>query len=110
MRRLYVGQIGAEMKLGAGQAHYLRDVLRLAEGEALEVFDGRGGAWEARIVRLGADGVVLALGAPRQVEPPAAHIVLVQGISRGEKMDLVVQKATELGVARIAPAACARSV
>ncbi|BDG03812.1 16S rRNA (uracil(1498)-N(3))-methyltransferase [Anaeromyxobacter oryzae] len=87
--------------------HYLRDVLRLAAGAAIEVFDGAGGAYDATI---GPGFEALALGPRREAPRAGAEIALLFALSKGEKMDLVVQKATELGVAVIAPFAAERSV
>jgi 16S rRNA (uracil1498-N3)-methyltransferase len=87
--------------------HYLRDVLRLGPGAAVEVFDGRGGAWDATVLAGYQD---LSLGAARAVPAAAASVWLLVALAKGEKLDLIVQKATELGVARVAPFAAARSV
>jgi 16S rRNA (uracil1498-N3)-methyltransferase len=87
--------------------HYLRDVLRLAPGDEVEVFDGRGAAWEARVAP-GFDALVL--GARRERARAAAAVWLLVALAKGEKMDLVVQKATELGVAGLAPFGAERSV
>jgi 16S rRNA (uracil1498-N3)-methyltransferase len=87
--------------------HYLRDVLRLAPGAAVELFDGRGSAWEA-VVEPGF--VALALGARREAPARGPVISLLFALSKGEKADLVVQKATELGAARLCPWSAERSV
>jgi len=87
--------------------HYLRDVLRLSPGDPVELFDGRGTAWEAR-VEPGFEG--LALGARRAAAPGGPSIHLLFALAKGEKCDLVVQKATELGAARLVPFAAERSV
>jgi 16S rRNA (uracil1498-N3)-methyltransferase len=87
--------------------HYLRDVLRLGPGAEVEVFDGRGGAWAARV---DAAYDALLLGERRTQGGAAAEIWLVAALAKGEKMDLVVQKATELGAAGVAPFAAERSV
>jgi 16S rRNA (uracil1498-N3)-methyltransferase len=58
----------------------------------------------------GARSTTLALGARRSAQPPEVKITLLQAVSKGERMDLVVQKATELGVTRIVPVLSARSV
>jgi 16S rRNA (uracil1498-N3)-methyltransferase len=89
--------------------HHLRAVLRLREGDALEVFDGRGGAYDAKVARLGADEALLSLG-PRREAPARRRISVVQGLPKGEKLELVIQKGTELGAAAFAPAFAARSV
>jgi 16S rRNA (uracil1498-N3)-methyltransferase len=98
---------GARGKLGPEARRYLADVLRLAPGAALEVFDGRGGRYAAEI---GPGFEWVALG-PREVAAAAAvEIALVVALAKGEKMELVVQKATELGVARVLPFEAERSV
>ena len=80
-------------------------------GDAVTLFNGDGQDYPARIDALGRDSVdVEVIGrSPARAESPLA-ITLVQGIARAERMDLVVQKATELGVAAIVPVATARSV
>jgi 16S rRNA (uracil1498-N3)-methyltransferase len=94
---------GALVTLSGSAASHVTRVLRLRSGEALTLFDGRGGEYSARIEQGGA-AVTVAVGEhhPTERESPLA-VTLAQGISRGERMDLVVQKATELGVARLQP-------
>jgi len=104
--RVRIGEARAE--LTAEARHYLCDVLRLGAGAAVELFDGEGGAWDAS---LGDDLATLVLAGGRRVAPRAgAPIALVFALAKGEKNDLVVQKATELGAVRVAPFAAARSV
>ncbi len=110
MRRLFVAADrirGERISLDGPDLHYLRDVLRLGPGAALEVFDGRGGAYAARVED---GGATLVLGARRDVPRPAARVRLAFALARGERCDLVVQKATELGVTRLSPFGAARSV
>ena len=92
-------------------AHHLAHVLRLAEGDVLVVFDGRGLEYPATIERVGKSGVTLRVAEPNEVdrESPLA-VTLAQGISSGERMDYTVQKAVELGIAAIQPLATERSV
>jgi len=92
--------------LTAEAAHYLRDVLRLGAGAEVELFDGAGSSYPAR---LDADLASLRLGPRREARPQMALWLLV-ALAKGEKMDFVVQKATELGAARVSPFAAARSV
>lgn len=87
--------------------HYLRDVLRLSPGDPVELFDGRGAAWDARV---GPGFEALALGGRRPAAPGGPAIHLLFALAKGEKGDLVVQKATELGAARLLPWAAERSV
>lgn len=100
-----------EHALSRSAAGHVLRVLRLTAGDPLVLFDGRGGEYPARLVSAGKNGAVVATGEHRDVEreSPLA-ITLLQGLARGEKMDLIVQKATELGVARIVPVALGRSV
>lgn len=110
MRRLHVPPDRlreGRAALSAEELHYLRDVLRLAPGDAVEVFDGAGGAWEGT---LAAGEAAVLLGPRRAVAAPAARVHLAFALAKGEKNDLVVQKAVELGAARLLPFAAARSV
>jgi 16S rRNA (uracil1498-N3)-methyltransferase len=87
--------------------HYLADVLRLGPGAPVEVFDGEGGRYPGRLE----DGLdTVALGPREEARAGAPEIALLFALAKGEKLDLVVQKATELGAARIVPFAAARSV
>lgn len=97
--------------LGGSAAAHVSRVLRLQPGDPLTVFNGRGGEYEARIDGLRKDTALLEIGAHRAVERESPlSITLAQGVSRGERMDLVVQKATELGVRGIVPLLTERSV
>lgn len=89
--------------------HYLVRVLRLAEGDALEVFDGRGSCFDARVTTVATETATLTLGPARAAPLPRA-LTVVQGLPKADKLELVLQKGTELGAAAFAPAACARSV
>ncbi len=93
-----------EIVLGNEQARYVGRVLRLRPGDDLTAFDGRGGEYAATVRTVTKRELKLAIGKHccRSAESPL-KIRLVQGVSRGEKMDTVVQKATELGVHRISP-------
>jgi 16S rRNA (uracil1498-N3)-methyltransferase len=102
---------GTELQLPpAASAHLLR-VLRLREGAALVLFNGRGGEYPGRLLAGERNLARVALGEHRAVEreSPLA-VTLLQGIARGERMDLIIQKATELGAAGIAPLSCEFSV
>lgn len=107
LTRLFVNghlSAGADLKLDKDQANYLGRVLRLRAGESLSVFNGEDGEFRASITKLSKESATVHVVSPvetRTESPLKIH--LVQGISRGERMDLVVQKATELGVKRITP-------
>jgi 16S rRNA (uracil1498-N3)-methyltransferase len=101
----------ARVRLPGAAANHIRRVLRLAPGDSLAVFDGRGGEYPARIEGFANDAVVVTLGSRQSVERESPlEITLAQGVSRGERMDLVVQKATELGIRRIVPVLTERTV
>ena len=86
-------------------------VLRLQPGDALTLFDGRGGEWAARVTRMGRSEVAVQVGAHALLEREAARAVhLIVGMPANERMDWLVEKATELGVASIQPVLTARSV
>ncbi len=109
MRRLFVPPAQLEtpsVRLNPEQARYLTAVLRLRKGDALEIFDGCGGRYSAELE----SAEILRVGARLAEEVRALDVVLAQGLAKGEKMDLVVQKATELGVSRIVPLIAERSV
>ncbi len=95
---------GARITLPEDSAAHLVRVLRLREGDACVLFNGDGHDYPARLVQAGKREAVVELGdaAPADNESPL-RITLLQGIARGEKMDLILQKATELGVAAIMP-------
>lgn len=113
MARLFVASpdLGPGPLTLGGDAHrYLTRVLRLSPGDAVDLFDGRGLEVTATIVTVGARELTLQLGERRQVPRRAtAPVTLLQGLPRSERMDLVVQKATELGAARVVPVRAARS-
>lgn len=104
---------GLRLQLPVAAAAHVARVLRLAAGDALALFDGRGAEHEARIEAIKGGRVEVLVGARRAGtagrESPL-RVTLLQALARGEKMDWVLQKATELGVARIAPVATGRSV
>jgi len=95
---------GATIQLADESAHYLRTVLRLKKGADLIVFNGEGGEYPAKLLEAHKEAVKLALGAlnPHETESPLP-IALGLGISRGERMDLAIQKAVELGASAITP-------
>ena len=112
--RIYVDLVlgsGQEIVLPAAQSTHLLRVLRLRAGAALTVFNGRGGEYAAELIETSKSGARLAVHghAPVERESPL-HLTLLQGIARGERMDVIVQKATELGVQRIVPLSCEFSV
>lgn len=114
MHRFFVSpeQFGAEHPVITGpDVKHAVKVLRLGPGDVVEILDGAGRAARARIDRAGKEDVILArLDEYTPGGEPPVKVTLVQGLAKGEKMDLVIQKATELGVAEIIPLVCHRSV
>jgi len=97
-------QDGALIELDAPTRHYLQHVLRLREQAALIMFNGAGGEFPAILTASSKRGASVKLGEKREGDresPLCIHLGI--GLSRGERMDFVVQKATELGVKRISP-------
>ena len=114
LNRIYCGgplASEATLLLPAAGAYHVARVLRMRAGAPLIVFDGKGNDYQAEISQVDGDAVSVRLGSqmPGIGESPL-RITLVQGISRGERMDWTLQKATELGVAAVAPVLTARSV
>jgi 16S rRNA (uracil1498-N3)-methyltransferase len=102
---------GRRQAIEGNAASHIARVLRLKPGDALTLFDGRGGEYAARIetIRNGAVVVEVQERSALERESPLS-LTLAQGVSRGERMDWVVQKATELGATRIIPLLTERSV
>lgn len=95
---------GALIDLPEGPFRHLVQVLRMQVGESLTVFDGRGGEYTARLESVAKRGATLRLGSFHDVSRESAlDLTLVQGISKGDRMDYTIQKAVELGVTRIVP-------
>ena len=105
---------GDEIALPPGAARHVQ-VLRMQPGEAITLFhgsiDGPGGEFEATVTRMGRSEVLARIGTHHAVEREAARAVhLLAGITANERMDWLVEKATELGVASITPLLAERSV
>ncbi len=114
LTRVYVDAplaAGTRVTLEGGAASHVTRVLRLRVGEALTLFNGAGGEYAAGIEQVHDGGVAVTIGEQRAIERESPlTLTLAQGVSRGERMDLVVQKATELGVSGIVPLFTERSV
>lgn len=101
---------GTTITLPESAAAHLTRVLRLREGDACVLFNGDGNDYAAHVTSVGKREVTAMIDSAQPLgnESPLA-ITLVQGIARGEKMDLILQKATELGVAAIMPVIAERT-
>jgi len=96
--------VSSTLELDADKARYLSRVLRLHVGDTVSVFDGSGAEYAATISAISKSEATLSVGAKVEARSESTlRVHLVQGISRGERMDFVVQKATELGIKRITP-------
>lgn len=101
----------SRLTLAGDDAHHIKDVLCMKIGEVLTVCDGAGVDLAVVIETIGKQGVggrILSRSI-NQTEPPY-HITLFQGLPKGDKMEQIIQKAVELGVYRIVPVQCRRSV
>jgi 16S rRNA (uracil1498-N3)-methyltransferase len=100
---------GGELPLSQADLHHLKDVLRVRPGDEIEAVTPEGGVLTVRLAAIEAAG---AIGEVASSAEPAARerLVVCQALSKGRKMDLVVQKATELGAAAIVPFVAERSV
>jgi 16S rRNA (uracil1498-N3)-methyltransferase len=93
------------------EARHLAKVLRAKPGDRVTLFDGSGRSWEARVATIGRGEVALEVGEPREsppVRPPA--ITLAVALPKGERQKWLVEKLTELGVARLVPLVTERGV
>jgi 16S rRNA (uracil1498-N3)-methyltransferase len=116
MRRFYAAPEQfqqSEIDLSLEESRHLRDVLRLREGDEVSVFDGEGKEYLCRISETGHGKHLSKLKMLEEIRPisPESPLELTLAIAllKGEKFDLVIQKATELGVSRIIPLQTARS-
>lgn len=114
MHRFYLpdaptGEAGFECALSTEEAQHAGKVLRLKTGDEVECFDGRGHAWLCSLRFDGARATVCAREPLASNESPI-RFTLYQGLPKLDKLDLIVQKATELGAWRIVPVGMARSV
>lgn len=98
-------------ELPAAAAHHASRVLRLRAGDAVQIFDGLGNALDATVNMISGKRVLLGnLQTFMGQHESSLHIVLAQAMCSSDKMDWVIQKATELGVAEIVPVQTQRSV
>jgi 16S rRNA (uracil1498-N3)-methyltransferase len=103
------GESPCTLSLSAADLHHAVSVLRLSAGAEIAVVEPDGSAWRVRLTGSGADGLV-AEKVERLGESLAHRITLVQGVAKGAKVDLVVEKATELNIEAVMPVLTERSV
>ena len=112
MRRLLVplpAHAPDRVTLEAERFHYLVHVLRVEVGARLEVFDGAGRSFDGEVIALGATTAELSLTGERRAPVPRP-ITLIQGLPKADKLEWILQKATELGASAFAPVIAVRSV
>jgi 16S rRNA (uracil1498-N3)-methyltransferase len=113
MPRFYCPQplaSGATVDLPESVAHHLH-VVRVQPGAALTLFDGHGGQYQATLLDIGKRRASASVGAHEAAEVELPYpVTLAQGLPEGSKMDWIIEKAVELGVAAIQPLAAQRSV
>jgi 16S rRNA (uracil1498-N3)-methyltransferase len=111
--RLYVGDPlvpGGAAALDRAQAHYLRNVMRAKAGDALLLFNGRDGEWRAELGELGKNGGTARAVAQTRPQHAAADLWLLFAPIKSGRIEFLVEKATELGVAVLAPVLTQRTV
>jgi 16S rRNA (uracil1498-N3)-methyltransferase len=104
--RLYVDEplvAGAAVPLAPPQAHYLKDVLRLTSGDHVLVFNGRDGEWQGALAPAGKRGLALVIEAQTRPQTAGPDLHYLFAPLKRARLDYMVQKAVEMGVARLAP-------
>ncbi|MGY8881645.1 MAG: RsmE family RNA methyltransferase, partial [Dehalococcoidia bacterium] len=107
MHRFYVPDIDAtdrSISLDGSIARQLKTVLRADTGEHIRLFDGSGSEWEVEIDHVGKNDVSTTLvSAVRPVAEPVSKVTMLLGLARPERIELAIQKCTELGAVRFVP-------
>src|SRR5579859_2456520 len=102
MKRYYSSSLDRG-SLDAEQSHHCAQVMRQAVGDLFAVFDGNGIEAKARITEIGRDEVKFQILAKATSPKPAHPVWLAQALTKPKSMDLILQKATELGVSELVP-------
>lgn len=114
MKRFFAEHIGEKEKIAlisGRELHHLKNVLCLKKGDKVVLFDGKGHEFIGNIEAVGKNEARIVIEKQLDASKESQfEIILAQGIARGEKMDIIIQKATELGVSRIMPFAASRVV
>ncbi len=102
---------GSTVKLGRESLHYIKTVLRLKRGDTLILFGGMGFEYEAIIKDIAARNITTEITKKKRIKvDDPIKITLAQALPKGNKMDFIIQKASELGVDRIIPFKSSRSI
>ncbi|KUK64919.1 MAG: Ribosomal RNA small subunit methyltransferase E [Desulfofundulus kuznetsovii] len=103
--------ICGRVNITGSDVNYITNVLRLKKGSFISVYDGRGRACLARIDKINKDKIGCTVVEEFAAAPePLIKITLVQGLPKGDKMETIIQKCTELGVSEVIPLSCERSI
>jgi len=92
------------------ELHHAKDVMRLAAGDAIVVFDGTGKEYQGVIERVNKEQMTVTIEKTLERRTGGCSLILVQALPKSDKMDLIVEKATELGVERIIPTVTERTI
>ena len=101
---------GDRVAFDADETHHLARVLRLHPGDVVTAADGRGHAWQVRLLTLCESATGAIVGAAELAPESALEIALVQAVPKGDRLETIVRATTELGVKRILPALTARTI
>ena len=94
---------GQSVSFDRGQANYLANVLRLKEGDALLLFNGRDGEWHAHLAETGKRTLTATVGARHRAQPPASDLHFLFAPLKRARLDYLVQRAVEMGASRLYP-------
>jgi 16S rRNA (uracil1498-N3)-methyltransferase len=110
-RRIHVALVHAgPIALGEREAHHVRDVLRMAAGDAVEVFDDAGAVGSGTLTAVTPSAVVVSVDAVREATPLPFHFRIASAVPKANRADWLVEKISELGAEAFIPLATARSV
>ena len=113
MVRLLVSPIensAGNLELSGEYHHKIKSVLRMKPGEELEIVDGKGNIYQTKIELVEKEKTLLKILDHREIPKPSVPVTLIQAIAKGKRFDLVLQKATELGVSKIVPLITKRTI
>lgn len=111
MRRIHVSEVfEGKITLDSAEAHHARDVLRLGEGANVEVFDSSGKIGQATVARIAPKSFVVRVNKICAASPPLFEWIVASAVSKGSRVDWMIEKLSELGTAEFIPLATERSV
>ena len=101
---------GSRLKISGRELHHLSDVVRLREGDLITVLDGSGGIYDVALISCGKEAAIGEIRNRTQIQPPLVEVTLLVGLLKADRMDLIVQKAAELGAHSVVPLMCQHTV